>query len=112
MSNPSLAERFAAAQSRIASLEAEIHALQSPQSPSTLSIAVAATIAAALGSYFYYQAKSLNLFRSSPSSTSSSRSNASKKKGNKKPSSWPNSYDVTVHPDSSDEELMSGLTRG
>ncbi|KAL8793578.1 MAG: hypothetical protein Q9195_003841 [Heterodermia aff. obscurata] len=104
MSNTNLADRFAAAQTRIASLEAEILALQSPQKPSILSIAVAATIAAALGSYFYSQAKNLPLFRSSsPSPRPNPR---------KKPSSWPNSYDVTVHPDSSDEELMRGLTRG
>ncbi|KAG6990915.1 hypothetical protein G7Y79_00060g092190 [Physcia stellaris] len=64
MSTPDLLQRLAAAQSRITTLEAEIRSLQSqpPAGPSALSLAIAATIVAALGSYFYTQAKSLNLF--------------------------------------------------
>lgn len=72
--------------------------------PSTAAIALATAILGALAGYFFAQASSLGLFSSaSPSSVrASKRSNAPKK-------SWPNSYDVTLHPDSSDEELMKGL---
>ena len=97
----SAADRIAALQSQISSLEATISNIESSHSPSTLSIAVATAIVAALGGYFLNQAFSIGLFHSSPST-----------KPRQKPSSWPNSYDVTVHPDSSDDELMSGLTRG
>ncbi len=62
--------------------------------PSTAAIAFATAIIAALAGYFIGQGASLGLF--------SSNSNSGKK-------SWPNSYDVTVHPDSSDEELMKSL---
>lgn len=62
--------------------------------PSTAAIAIATAILAALGGYFIGQGASLGLF--------SSKSSSGKK-------SWPNSYDVTVHPDSSDEELMKSL---
>lgn len=101
----SATERIAALQSQIAALEATISTLQSSRTPSALSIALATAILAALGGYFYTQASGIGLFGSSPS-------RRSKKKSKPKPSSWPNSYDVTVHPDSSDDELMSGLTRG
>ena len=60
--------------------------------PSTAAIAIATAIIAALGGYLLGQGSSLGLF-----------SSASSKK------SWPNSYDVTIHPDSSDEELMKTL---
>ena len=63
--------------------------------PSTAAIAIATAILAALGGYFVGQASALGLFSSS--------------KGKK---SWPNSYDVTIHPDSSDEELMKSLKGG
>lgn len=62
--------------------------------PSTAAIILATAIIAALGGYFIGQGASLGLF--------SSNSKFGKK-------SWPNSYDVTVHPDSSDEELMKSL---
>ena len=65
--------------------------------PSTAAIAIATAIIAALGGYFIGQGASLGLF--------SSKNSSSKK-------SWPNSYDVTVHPDSSDEELMESLKSG
>lgn len=64
--------------------------------PSTAAIALATAILAALGGYFIGQASSLGLFSSSSSKSSGKKS-------------WPNSYDVTVHPDSSDEELMKSL---
>ena len=104
----SATERIAALQSQIAALEATISTLQSSRTPSTLSIALATAILAALGGYFYTQGSSIGLFGSSPSR----RPKSNNKKSKPKPSSWPNSYDVTVHPDSSDDELMSGLTRG
>ena len=71
--------------------------------PSTAAIALATAILGVLAGYFFAQASSLGLFSSSsPSARASKRGNAPKK-------SWPNSYDVTLHPDSSDEELMKGL---
>ena len=68
-------------------------------SPSTIAIATATAILAATAGYMFGTGSSLGLFGSSNSS--------SKLKGPKK--SWPNSYDVTIHPDSSDEELMESL---
>ncbi len=68
-------------------------AIDRPQ-PSTAAIVIATAIIAALGGYFVAQGASLGIF--------SSNSKSGKK-------SWPNSYDVTVHPDSSDEELMKSL---
>lgn len=63
--------------------------------PSTAAIALATGILCGLGGYFLGQGASLGLF-------SSTRKSSTK-------ASWPNSYDVTVHPDSSDEELMATL---
>ncbi len=64
--------------------------------PSTTSYVVATAILAVSIGYFIGQASSLGLF-SSPKSKSSGKK------------SWPNNYDVTIHPDSSDEELMTHL---
>ncbi|MCJ1476491.1 Gluconate transport-inducing protein [Lambiella insularis] len=66
-----------------------------PPSPSTAAIALATGILCGLGGYFLGQGASLGLFSRHPSTTTKS--------------SWPNSYDVTVHPDTSDEELMQSL---
>lgn len=63
--------------------------------PSTAAIALATAIITGLGGYFLGQARSLGLFGSS-----------------KKGESWPNSYDVDVQYDSSDEELMKSLRGG
>lgn len=60
--------------------------------PSTAAIALATAIVTGLGGYFLGQARSLGLFS-----------------GSKKGESWPNSYDVNVQYDSSDEELMKNL---
>ena len=60
--------------------------------PSTAAIAIATAIIAALGGYLLGQGSSLGFF----GSTSGKKS-------------WPNNYDVTIHPDSSDEELMKTL---
>ena len=62
--------------------------------PSTAAIVLATAILCALGGYFIGQGASLGLF--------SRRAGGGKK-------SWPNSYDVTIHPDSSDEELIKSL---
>ncbi|KAL8717767.1 MAG: hypothetical protein Q9225_005014 [Loekoesia sp. 1 TL-2023] len=67
--------------------------------PSTTSIVVATAILAAALGYFIGQGASLGLFGSAES--------ASKPKKAKK--SWPNSYDVTIHPDSSDEEVFKQI---
>lgn len=66
-----------------------------PPPPSTAAIVFATAILSALGGYFIGQGVSIGLF---------SRSSAKKQ-------SWPNSYDVTIHPDSSDEEVMKSLQR-
>ena len=64
---------------------------------STTSYVVATAILAVSIGYFIGQASSLGLFSSPKRKSSSSKT------------SWPNSYDVTIHPDSSDEELMTHL---
>lgn len=69
--------------------------LQDRPPPSTAAIALATAIITGLGGYFLGQARSLGLFGSS-----------------KKGESWPNSYDVDVQYDSSDEELMKSMTGG
>ena len=74
-------------------------------SPSTATIALATAILCFATGYFLGSASSLNIF-SSPSQPSQS---SSKKPAQKQRKSWPNSYDVTIHPDSSDEELMARL---
>ncbi|KAL2040790.1 hypothetical protein N7G274_006248 [Stereocaulon virgatum] len=66
--------------------------------PSTVSYVIATAILAISIGYFVGQVSSLGLF-------SSSRSRSKSTSGK----SWPNSYDVTIHPDSSDEELMTHL---
>ncbi|MCJ1400259.1 hypothetical protein MMC11_003463 [Xylographa trunciseda] len=66
-----------------------------PSPPSTAAIALATGILCGIGGYFLGQGASLGLFSSSKTTSTKS--------------SWPNSYDVTVHPDSSDEELMKHL---
>lgn len=101
-----LQDRILTLQSRINSLEATITSLRAQNTasppPSALAIAFATGLLGALAGYFYSQGTSLF-------SSTSSRAKSSKPTSKK---SWPNSYDVTVHPDSSDEELMNGLTGG
>jgi peptidyl-tRNA hydrolase, PTH2 family len=70
--------------------------------PSTASVAVAVGLIALTAGYFLGQGSNIGLFGSS--------GNPSKSPGTKK--SWPNSYDVTIHPDSSDEELMAQQRAG
>ncbi|KAK5086590.1 hypothetical protein LTR05_003758 [Lithohypha guttulata] len=64
-------------------------------SPSLTAIAIASGIIGLVTGYFLGQGSSIGLF------SSSSNSSTTPKK------SWPNSYDVKVHVDSSDEELLA-----
>ncbi|CAF9922113.1 hypothetical protein IMSHALPRED_005342 [Imshaugia aleurites] len=96
--------------------------------PSTASYILATFIVAACAGYFLGQASSIGLFSSSYKSSSSSSSKSKSKSKSKHPPSsssstsnksnanskpsWPNSYDVTLHPDTSDEELMTRLKGG
>jgi peptidyl-tRNA hydrolase, PTH2 family len=70
--------------------------------PSTAAVAVAVGLMALTAGYFLGQGYSIGLFGSAGNPPKS----ASKSK------SWPNSYDVTIHPDSSDEELMAQQRAG
>lgn len=75
------------------------------EAPSTAAIASAAAILAATVGYFVGQASSIGLF--------GGESVPKEKAGvGKKSQGWPNNYDVTIHPDSSDEELMEHLRGG
>jgi len=87
-----------------------VNSMNTPPPPdrppaSLLSITLASAILAALVGYFIGTGSSLGLFSSNPSPSTSNKK--SQKAGSKK--SWPNSYDVDIHPDSSDEELMTHL---
>ncbi len=69
--------------------------------PSTYSILAATAILAVAVGYLIGQGSSLGLFRST---------NSALKRRSKNPKkSWPNSYDVTIHPDSSDEEVFKQI---
>jgi hypothetical protein len=64
--------------------------------PSTLNIAIAIGLLGLLGGYFIGQGSSIGLFGASGTTR------AKRKKGKK---SWPNSYDVKIHEDSSSEDV-------
>ena len=68
--------------------------------PSALAVAVSSLLLGLVAGYFLGQGSSIGLF----SSPSSSRSSKSKSKRKPQAKSWPNSYDVTIHPDSSADE--------
>lgn len=71
--------------------------------PSMTSVVIGTAILAIALGYFLGQGSSLGIFGSTPPpSRSKSRSKNPKK-------SWPNSYDVTIHPDSSDEEVFKQI---
>ena len=70
-------------------------------SSSTLSVVFGTAILALTLGYFIGQGSSIGLF------SSSKPSGKHKTKDPKK--SWPNSYDVTVHPDSSEEEVFKKI---
>ena len=78
------------------------------ESPSTAQIATAIALLAGTIGYFIGQASSLGLFGGEKSPPPS----AKKSKIKKKSQGWPNNYDVTIHPDSSDEDLMKHLNGG
>lgn len=67
--------------------------------PSLTAYAIATVILVFVGGYFVGQGISLGVFSRSASASASP--------GRKKKESWPNSYDVKVHADSSDEESLS-----
>lgn len=69
--------------------------------PSTTSIVAATAILAVALGYLIGQGSSLGLFRSTKSPPKGKSKNPKK--------SWPNSYDVTIHPDSSDEEVFKQI---
>lgn len=71
--------------------------------PSAVALSISSLLLGLLAGYFIGSGSSIGLF-SSPSP-----SNAKDKRKEKK--SWPNSYDVNVHVDSSDEELMAAQRR-
>ncbi|KAL8726839.1 MAG: hypothetical protein Q9166_006455 [cf. Caloplaca sp. 2 TL-2023] len=68
--------------------------------PSVTSIVIGTAILAVTLGYFIGQGASLGLFKT-PDKTKSKSKNPKK--------SWPNSYDVTIHPDSSDEEVFKQI---
>lgn len=70
--------------------------------PSTAAVAVAVGLVALTAGYFVGQGSNIGLFGNS--------GNPLQTPGKAK--SWPNSYDVTIHPDSSDEELMAQQRAG
>ena len=70
--------------------------------PSTAAVAVAVGLIAITAGYFIGQGSYIGLFGSA--------GNPSHPRNKSK--SWPNSYDVTIHPDSSDEELMAQQRAG
>ncbi|KAL8741078.1 MAG: hypothetical protein Q9184_008427 [Pyrenodesmia sp. 2 TL-2023] len=69
--------------------------------PSTTSIVAATAILAVALGYLIGQGSSLGLFGSNKSPPKGKSKNPKK--------SWPNSYDVTIHPDSSDEEVFKQI---
>ena len=77
----------------------QMSSLANENGPSTASIALATAILSVATGYLIGSASSIGIFGSS---------GRNKKAPTK---SWPNSYDVTIHPDSSDEELMEQLGR-
>lgn len=68
-------------------------------SPSTAAVAIAVAIVAGTVGYFFGQGSSIGLFGSSGHPRNAKRS-------------WPNSYNVNVHVDSSDEELQGVIKKG
>ena len=70
--------------------------------PPTVAVAVAVGLIAITAGYFLGQASSLGIFHQSGNPSQHSR----------RAKSWPNSYEVTIHPDSSDEDLMAQQRAG
>ncbi|CAL8583054.1 hypothetical protein XPA_008690 [Xanthoria parietina] len=71
--------------------------------PSMTSVVIGTAILAVALGYFIGQGSSLGIFGSS------TPPNRIKPKSKNPKKSWPNSYDVTIHPDSSDEEVFKQI---
>ncbi|KAI4234054.1 MAG: hypothetical protein LQ349_004027, partial [Xanthoria aureola] len=71
--------------------------------PSMTSIVIGTAILAVALGYFIGQGSSLGIFGSTTPPNKSKPTSKNPKK------SWPNSYDVTIHPDSSDEEVFKQI---
>jgi hypothetical protein len=69
--------------------------------PSSAAVAVAVGLIALTAGYLLGQGSAFGFFGKSKSSQAPGKAK-----------SWPNSYDVTIHPDSSDEELMAQQRAG
>src|SRR5271170_1662259 len=67
--------------------------------PSLTAVAIAVGLIGLTAGYFLGQGSSVGLFDRS-------------RKPKQERKSWPNSYDVTIHPDSSDEELQARGAEG
>ena len=72
------------------------------EQPSPLSIGIASGIIGVTIGYLLGTGSYLGLWGSNSNNNHNSKTKQPKK-------SWPNNYDVTIHPDSSDEELMAAL---
>ncbi|KAL8710755.1 MAG: hypothetical protein Q9220_004773 [cf. Caloplaca sp. 1 TL-2023] len=77
--------------------------------PSTLSLVVGIAILALTLGYFIGQGSSLGIFTPKRPSNPPSSSSSKNKNTTTTKKSWPNSYDVTIHPDSSDEEVFKQI---
>ena len=67
--------------------------------PSPIAVAIAIGLLGLLAGYFVGQGRSIGLFGGSGTSSASAKKNGKGKK------SWPNSYDVKIHEDSSSEDV-------
>lgn len=77
-------------------------AIDSP-APSVLALSISSLLIGLVAGYFIGQGSSIGLFSSRTTSNNPSNKSRRKAKDPEK-KSWPNSYDVTVHPDSSADE--------
>ena len=78
--------------------------LSNASAPSPITIAVAIGLLGLLAGYFVGQGRSIGLFGGSSGGSSSARRRKDKGRGKGK-KSWPNSYDVKIHEDSSSEDV-------
>ena len=78
--------------------------LNNASAPSPITIAVAIGLLGLLAGYFVGQGRSIGLFGGSSRGASSGTRRKHNSKGKTK-KSWPNSYDVKIHEDSSSEDV-------
>jgi hypothetical protein len=88
----------------IATMPSVMKDLNNASAPSPITIAVAIGLLGLLAGYFVGQGRSIGLFGGSSGSSSGGRRRKDKGKGKAK-KSWPNSYDVKIHEDSSSEDV-------